>query len=78
MISLKFPSTSIKKNGDFLLFMISPDIPLVDEKIAHPGDSLEKVVIKYYILDKLIITISLENGNTFLGKSQLNTIKRKI
>lgn len=78
MISLKFPSTSIKKNGDFLLFMISPDIPLVAEKIAHPGDSLEKVVIKYYILDKLIITISLENGNTFLGKSQLNIIKRKL
>jgi len=41
--------------------MINSDIPLVDEKIAHPGDSLKKVVIKYYILDKLIITISLEN-----------------
>ncbi len=50
--------------------MLSPNTPLVNEKTAHLGYSLEKVVIKYYTLDKFIITISLENGDTFLGKIQ--------
>jgi hypothetical protein len=65
------PSTSIEKNGCFLLFSI-----VNEKKISHLGYSLEKVVIKYYILDKLIITISLDNGeDNLLGKSQLNSIK---